>query len=85
MILILRALLLQRYWPKRVTGPNILQPAKTHLEMTECLAVTTEEEMCFIIMKSYHRALKLQTVTFSRQAACEEFFPAQIFEIFEGL
>ena len=34
MILILRALLLQRYWPKRVTGPNILQPAKTHLEMT---------------------------------------------------
>ena len=68
-----------------VTGPNILQPAKTHLEMRECLAVTAEEEMCFIIMKSYHRALKLQTVTFSRQAACEEFFPPQIFEIFEGL
>lgn len=58
---------------------------QTHLELGLCLAVTTEEEMCFIIMKSYHRALKLQTVTFSRQAACEEFFPAQIFEIFEGL
>ena len=42
MILILHALLLQRYWPKRVTGPNILQP-KTHLEMGVCLAVTTEE------------------------------------------
>ena len=63
---------------------NILQP-KTHLEMGVCLAVTTKEEMCFIIMKSYHRALKLRPVTFSRQAACEEFFPPQIFEIFEGL
>ena len=73
MILILHALLLQRFWPKRVTEPNILQP-KTHLEMGVCLAVTTEEEMCFIIMKSYHRALKLRPVTFSRQAACEDFF-----------
>lgn len=85
MILILHALLLQRYWPKRVTGPNILQPAKTHLEMGLCLAVTTEEEMCFIIMKSYHGALKLRPMTFSRQAACEDSFPAQFFEIFEGL
>ena len=78
MILILRALLLQRYWPKRVTGPNILQPAKTHLEMGLCLAVTTEEEMCFIIMKSYHGALKLRPVTFSRQAACEDSFSRSI-------
>lgn len=75
MILILHALLLQRYWPKRVTGPNILQP-KTHLEMGVCLAVTTEEEMCFHM--SYHRALKLRPVTFSRQAACEDFFSRSI-------
>lgn len=84
MILILHALLLQRYWPKR-HGTKYTSARKDSSRDERVFGCYYRRGDVLIIMKSYHRALKLQTVTFSRQAACEEFFPPQIFEIFEGL